>query len=247
MVTTSNNFLKLVIEMAEVVFSIVSHGNQKLINKLVKTIDQFIIADKVNLKIVITENRAEFWSCRSHKFDISFNYNLRERGFGANHNSVFENFKSDYFFVINPDIQFIEKVNLDNLVKNLQINRIDIGTLNVVGASGKIEDHVRVDITLLNIVKRKFGLQVDINNKQWFAGMFMVFKSSKFRQLQGFDTRFYMYVEDCDICMRAHQNEFNLHLINDARVMHLAQRASRRSLRHFYWHVKSLFRYLCNI
>ena len=233
--------------MVDVVFSIVSHGNQKLICKLVETIDQFVFADKVSLNIVITENKPDFWSCTSDRFDLSFKYNLRQRGFGANHNAVFENFNSDYFFVINPDIQFIEPINLDDLVNNLQINKIDVSTPNVVDANGKTEDHVRTDITVQNLIRRKLSLPVDNNNKRWFAGMFMIFKSSIFRELRGFDDRFFMYVEDCDICMRAHHNESNFSLLNDHRVMHLAQRASRRSFKHACWHLKSIFRYLTNI
>ena len=233
--------------MVDIIFSIVSHGNHKLINDLIKTLDQYVIADKVRVKIVITENKAEFWSCTSDKFDVCFRYNLREKGFGANHNVVFENFESDYFFVINPDIQFIETINLDDLVQSLKINGTDIAAPNVVGVSGKSEDHLRVNITLLNLIKRKMKLRDDMDQKLWFAGMFMIFKSSIFRQLGGFDTRFFMYVEDCDICMRAHQTELSLQLIKDVRVMHKAQRASRRSFMHAYWHIKSILRYLLNI
>ena len=52
-----------------------------------------------------------------------------------------------------------------------------------------------------------------------------------------------MYVEDCDLCMRARQANMNLAEIEDLTVIHDARRASRKSFKHFKWHISSLLKY----
>ena len=38
----------------------------------------------------------------------------------------------------------------------------------------------------------------------WISGMFMLFESSLFRNIGGFDEQFFLYYEDVDICKRVH-------------------------------------------
>ena len=241
-------FLPLETIMIRVVFSIVSHGHCKFVNKLIDSIDDHIIADSINLKIIITENADNnIKPYSSKRFQVSNVRNLRKRGFGDNHNAIFEKVDSDYFIVINPDIQFVHQICLASLINNLKQNKIDIATFKVIGPTGVTEDHVRADITLRNLLLRKINFHIDNNKNYWFAGMFMIFKSNSYRKLNGFDTKYFLYVEDCDICTRARELKFKLKLIDDLRVMHLAQRTSRKSMRYAYWHFKSIFRYLTGL
>ena len=77
----------------------------------------------------------------------------------------------------------------------------------------------------------------------WFAGMFLIIRGTSFRKLGGFDERFFMFVEDCDFCVRASKDGFRIADTLDIAVKHNAQRASRRSFRFFIWHIKSLIKY----
>jgi hypothetical protein len=60
----------------------------------------------------------------------------------------------------------------------------------------------------------------------------------------GFDERFYMYYEDVDICRRLWGQGWSIVLQPAAVVIHDAQRASHRRLRHMRWHAASALRYL---
>jgi GT2 family glycosyltransferase len=51
-----------------------------------------------------------------------------------------------------------------------------------------------------------------------------------------------MYCEDVDLCLRLQLAGYRLVEAPQARVVHDAHRASRRSLRHLVWHLRSLWR-----
>jgi GT2 family glycosyltransferase len=78
----------------------------------------------------------------------------------------------------------------------------------------------------------------------WIAGMFMLFRSELFREVGGFDERYFLYYEDVDLCFRLRQHGYEVILVPDARAVHFAQRQSHRNLRYLLWHVRSLVRFL---
>ena len=62
------------------------------------------------------------------------------------------------------------------------------------------------------------------------------------RELGGFDTRYFMYGEDVDFCLRLQLAGWRLARAGGASVIHAAQRVSHRSGRHLAWHLRSLLR-----
>ena len=78
----------------------------------------------------------------------------------------------------------------------------------------------------------------------WVAGMFMLFRSEDFREVGGFDERFFLYYEDVDICRRLLSRGQRCVFQPDASVIHHARRASRRDLRLMGIHASSAARYL---
>jgi GT2 family glycosyltransferase len=69
--------------------------------------------------------------------------------------------------------------------------------------------------------------------------MFMLLRREAFEQVGGFDERFFMYCEDFDLCSRLRLAGWQLQVI-EAPVLHMAQRASKKSLRPLLWHLRSL-------
>ena len=78
---------------------------------------------------------------------------------------------------------------------------------------------------------------------EWVGGMFMLFSSSAYAQIAGFDERYFMYVEDVDVCTRLWNAGLKVMACPCAVVIHEARRASRRSWGHLRWHITSLLRY----
>lgn len=226
----------------EILFSIVSHNQEELVRRLIRSLDRNLKVGEHNLRIIITENLNQTMQLSSSRFSIDFVQNLRPKGFGSNHNSAFEKIYSDYIFIINPDIIFIEEFDLTQVINHLEVEEIDLSSPRIIDPNGSSEDYKRADLTLLNLIKRKI-LKLTNEKFDWFAGMFLVINSESFNTLKGFDTDFFMYVEDCDLNMRARKIGMKIADIEDYCVIHDAQRASRRSLQHFKWHLTSLLKY----
>jgi N-acetylglucosaminyl-diphospho-decaprenol L-rhamnosyltransferase len=82
----------------------------------------------------------------------------------------------------------------------------------------------------------------------WVAGMFVVYRRDAFKQVKGFDDkRFFMYLEDADICRRLAKAGWLVFLNPDSQVFHFAQRKSRTNFMHMRWHIISLLRYISGL
>jgi len=226
----------------KLVISIVSHNQQALCEHLLRSIDKFAQTKLHDVMIVVTENTRAENTAKSERFEVKKINNLRCKGFGANHNAAFERFESDVFFIVNPDIIINKPLDLDQLVEHISWNRIDVSSPQVLGASGAVEDYKRADLTITNLLRRKL-FKNNVEKFDWLAGMFLVVNSTSFRKLQGFDTDFFMYVEDCDLSMRARKAGMKIGDIGVFSVVHDARRKSTKSFKHFRWHITSLLRY----
>jgi len=122
----------------------------------------------------------------------------------------------------------------------------------VYSPEGKLEDSARRFPTFKIFLFRKLGLLRHSDyavsqrpiNVDWVAGMFMLFRSEVFAKINGFDAKYFMYLEDTDICRRLKHNGLRIVLQPAVSVIHDARRASRKSFRHFTWHLSSALRYL---
>ena len=226
----------------KIVISIVSHNQQALCRRLFRSIDNFLQSTLHEVIIVLTENTLTENTNKSERFRTYNISNLRHKGFGTNHNDAFERFESDFFFIVNPDIILNKNFDLDLIVEQLIRDRFDISSPQIVGVSGAIEDYKRADLTFSNLLKRKC-FRNNVEKFNWLAGMFLIVNSTSFRKLQGFDTDFFMYVEDCDLSMRARKADMTIKDLEGFSVVHDARRASTKSFKHFKWHITSLLRY----
>jgi N-acetylglucosaminyl-diphospho-decaprenol L-rhamnosyltransferase len=120
-----------------------------------------------------------------------------------------------------------------------------------VDAQGKVLDYARALVTPWALVrrhvlrKRAVASQTmepeSVGPVHWASGAFLLFRADVFKALGGFDTRFFMYCEDVDLCLRAQLAGYGL-VQADARVVHHTQRRTLKSLQHLAWHVRSLLR-----
>ena len=226
----------------KILISIVSHNQQALCGRLLRSIDNFLQSNLHDVIIVLTENTLIENLNKSERFQTYNINNLRPKGFSTNHNATFERFESDIFIIVNPDIILDETFDLDLMVKLLIMDELDILSPQIVGVSGAVEDYKRADLTFTNLLKRKF-FKNNVEKFDWLAGMFLVVNSASFKKLQGFDADFFMYVEDCDLSMRARKAGIKIGDIEGFSVVHDARRASTKSFKHFRWHITSLLRY----
>ncbi|MBS0428077.1 MAG: glycosyltransferase [Proteobacteria bacterium] len=227
-------------ERPPITVSIVSHGQLALILPLLDQLDAFSagLIDKVVLTVNIPE--ADLLAGRRWSFPVERIDNARPMGFGANNNQAFRRCATPWFLVLNPDIRF----DRDVLAPLLARARPDAGLLTPrILEPGKAapEQHRRV-LTPLEILRRRRPGYSIPDVPAWVPGLFMLFRAKAYAGVQGFDERFFMYGEDFDICARLAIAGWRLQVGEDLLARHEAQRASRTSRRHLYWHVTSLLK-----
>jgi N-acetylglucosaminyl-diphospho-decaprenol L-rhamnosyltransferase len=222
--------------------SIVSHGQADLVDALLRSVDEFVVSEEHEVLVVITENTTAQYKCTC-KYPVDYTFNLRQKGFGANHNAAFERTTPDYFLVINPDITFKGEFCLDHLVSAMTVSNVDLTSPIITDKFGETVDYKRADLTLINLIKRRVFKQTE-RCFDWYAGMFLVFTGKSYLALEGFDPRFFLYVEDCDICVRAARLGYQIEDVVNVSVQHDSRRASSNLFSiYYFWHLSSLLKY----
>lgn len=234
-----------------ITISIVSHGQFTLLantlKKLIKVkeVKKIIITINIPEKIVFLKNRK-----------VYFIKNLKPKGFGENHNNAFKFCNTNYFCVMNPDIE-INKNPFQKLL-NFINDKTPLVSPLIVDSKLRIEDNARYFPTPIFILKKLFFNQKGMyeienlySNKtiypDWVAGMFMVFTKKIFKKLNGFDQNYFLYYEDVDICFRLKKLKKRILVLRDIKVIHNARRSSRKNLKFFLIHLWSMiiFFYKC--
>ena len=75
-------------------------------------------------------------------------------------------------------------------------------------------------------------------------GSFLLIRTELFKQLKGFDERFFLYMEDADLCKRLNQIS-RLCYCPYTTVIHKWEMGSHKSARLFKLHVQSMISYFC--
>lgn len=176
-------------------------------------------------------------------------------GFGAAHNKILEGLDSDYHFIINPDItvnsdvfasitEFMEE-NPDVVLSAPKI-------LNTDGSEQFLPKSVPTfKYLFLGRLCKKIRDEYVWKNKQitapceidFCSGCFFCIRTSALKDLGGFDRRFFMYLEDADLTIRAKSMGKTIFL-PDVKVTHLWDRGSTKNVKLFFIHLVSCFKFL---
>lgn len=175
--------------------------------------------------------------------------NSKPKGYGENNNNAFKFNSSKLFCILNPDIVF-EDNPFPALIENMHHQNADLIAPKIINHNHNEEDSMRFFPSPLMHFKKLLGIsdgryisKDDIVFPDWIAGMFMLFNSDSFKKLDGFDTNYFLYYEDVDICMRLAILKMKIVGLQKVYVIHNAQRMSRRNLRYALWHMQSIIRY----
>ncbi len=230
---------------AAVTVSVVSHGHGDDVLYLLSDLAAWGRHDVH--EVIVTCNLPEpslsdMLQTQSWPFRVTLLNNPQPLGYGSNHNQAFQHCATPYFAVLNPDIRF--KANpFPALCRALQPHQAGCAyPWAVQHWSDTPTDHARELLTPSSLWRRYMRLArapLPTSNI-WVNGAFMLFKSSVYQRLNGFDPAYFMYCEDVDICLRLATTGLQLVSVPSVVIQHHASRASQKNWRHFVWHVQSL-------
>lgn len=224
-----------------ITISVVSHGQAPLVNQLLQDLDGFYDGRfEVVITINIPENDIDFSAFR---FITHIVRNQTPRGFGANHNAAFCKCQTSFFCVVNPDIR-LESNPFSALLACMGDENSAVAAPAVLTPEGEVEDNVRHFPSPFGLVAKALNLgdgRYIINPgatpfaADWVGGMFMLFRTTDFAAVGGFDEGFFLYYEDVDICTRLWKAARQVVACPQATVVHDARRASHRNLYYLKW------------
>ena len=181
------------------------------------------------------------------RLNLKLIHNAAPMGFGANHNQAFVHCASPFFCVMNPDIELPDaQATVQALLDAMASARAGLAYPIQTDTRGAELDFARELVTPTSLLKRhtfanRFTRADAIAPVDWVSGALIVFKTSVYAQLRGFDERYFLYCEDVDICMRIQMAGYTMER-SSAVVVHDTQRRTLKRMRHLAWHVRSLLR-----
>lgn len=227
----------------------VSHGHMASVRRLLEDFRAHL--DPHRYELLLTLNIDEPVDDLAHHWPghIAVIVNTDPKGFGANHNAAFLHARGRCFAAIDPDLR-LHGDPFTTLEEALGTPELGIATTRVLDEHGACADNARPLPTPSRILRRRirgesklYGRELDrALDVDWIAGLFMAMRADTFRQLDGFDERYFLYCEDVDLCLRCWNAGLAVRVVPAAEVTHRAQRSTLKKMQHFIWHCRSLAR-----
>ena len=184
-------------------------------------------------------------------------------GYGSGHNVAIRELvhRGQYHMVVNPDIRFGPDV-VDELAHFMDLHP-EVGDVMPRiafpdGTEQRLCKQLPTPFDLL--LRRFFGTKLFQNHRDRYelrdldmsltrqipclSGCFMFLRSSLLQEIGGFDERYFMYMEDVDLCRRIGQFAETV-FFPDATVVHGYAKGSYRDPKLLIYHIRSSFKYFC--
>ncbi len=156
-------------------------------------------------------------------------------GFAEGYNRALEMIHSDFFVLLNSDVE-VTPGWLEPML-NLMENDPDIGIcqpkilsldrpdeFEYAGASGGFIDRFGYPFCrgrILQVVEKDLGQYDDILPVSWASGACMMVNSNLWRACNGFDPDFWAHMEEIDFCWRSQHLGYKVYICPDSVVYHI--------------------------
>jgi N-acetylglucosaminyl-diphospho-decaprenol L-rhamnosyltransferase len=222
--------------------SIVSHGHGPLVLAVLEDLARLDSPHVAEVLLTLNVPEAPGFEPPAMPVPLRVVENRVPRGFGANHNAAFARAISPHFAILNPDLR-LSQDPFGALLEALESPRVALAAPRIVDERGATAPSGRRLYTPLEIASRAWRAPGVPDEPEWFAGMFLVVRADAFAEVGGFDERYFLYIEDVDLCTRLRVRGWRLAYVPGVAVRHAAQHTSHRSLRHLRWHLAGILRY----
>lgn len=178
-------------------------------------------------------------------------------GFGGGHNYVLKALDSKYHAIVNPDILLTED-SLLALIEFLEESEAGMAVPRLTDESGRLQAVYRRELTVLDMAIRMFfashfkkrqsyHTMQDMDYGKPFRvpfaqGSFLVIRTELFQELGGFDSRYFMYMEDADLCRQVNTKS-SLWYCPKTSVIHKWERGSHKDWGLLKVHMVSMVQY----
>ncbi len=240
--------------------SIVTYNNARTIEKCIESVLKQTAGKDYDFKLYVYDNGSEDDTpmiIQKKYPEVTLVCSSQNRGFGYGHNAIIKKVKSDYHFVINPDI-FMDRDAIGFLAKELEKDdTVGLATPKILNSDGTEQFLPKYCPTIRYVfvsklpgfkyLRRRYTRQnEDLSEPtdiEFCTGCFFGTSTAYIKEKKGFSNRFFMYCEDTDLSRRVRKEGKRIVFYPGTAVHHDWQRENTGNLRGIYRFIRSLLVY----
>jgi len=201
----------MTLSLNNLTFIIVTFKSDHIIHECIESLPK-----NSNIIIIENSNNIEFKKKLEAKYSKINVIAQENTGMGSANNKGIKLCKTDYAFVINPDVKFYENT-MSELI-NLSSKYNDYSIL------APISDHTKYpNYKIIN--KKIKDNNPDFLNVDSVDGYAMLINKNKFSDNIYFDENFFLYLENDDLCLRKKKEDNKIYVAKKAKVQHLGAKS----------------------
>jgi len=229
-----------------------------------KVIESFLLCTLDSILIVSDNSDTRILESMCVNERIIYIYNGKNLGFGGGHNVALGRANalgSTYHAFLNPDIYFSGGV-FESLIKFMDENT-SVGLLmpRIVFPDGSLQKLCKLFPSPWNLIFRRFIPLKSIKkamDKNYelsmfsydktievptISGCFMLGRTEILYSVNGFDLRYFMYMEDVDLCRKIWMKEKSVVFYPNVSVVHKYEKGSYKNNKLLKYHIQSAISY----
>lgn len=246
--------------MTDITISIVAYEDEQDVRRAVTSIEKHTDEKLRKVIYIIDNSRGQngLKDFAAQYEDVRYFHMLKNLGFGGGHNYVVPMLDAPYHAIVNPDIVLTED-SFGILLEFMKKTNAGMAIPRLVGTDGKLQAAYRRQPTVLDMgirmffpnhfqKRQRYHTLQDMDYSKPFRvpfaqGSFLVVKTEAFCWLEGFDSRYFMYMEDADLSRSINLITEGVWYCPDTTVIHRWERGSHKDWQLLKHHLKSMYRF----
>ena len=196
--------------------------------------------NSISTEVIVVDNASQDGSIAMVQKDfprVHLITNKENYGFAKGCNIGAAVAKGKYLLFLNSDVE-LEEDTIQELMKTAESNNAGIVGCTLRNPDGTDQRSYGAFYTIPNIIRLLYGGEKaelkhyrmrETGTVDWVTGGCMFVKREDFQKLHGFDEKLFMYMEDVELCYRAHHTGIPVYCNPAIVVQHLGQGSSNKT------------------
>jgi len=199
------------LNIKNITFIIVTFKSEKVIHECINSLPKDshkIIIENSNNQYLMKELTSKY-----DNIEVILSENL---GMGSSNNIGLKKCKTQFAFIINPDIR-LENTTVDEIIKSSKLIE-DFTILSPLNSDINFPNYLEEE--------KNFGINENILSVKHIDGFSMLINREKFSSEEYFDENFFLFLENNDLCLRVKKRNEKLYIIKNSKIIHLRGKSS---------------------
>jgi len=219
---------------------IVSYNTCELLRNCLSLLYASTVVDKLTFTVVDNGSADASVAMVEREYpEVTLVHSSENLGFGRANNIALEGMHEPYALLVNSDT-FVQPDTLEKLYRYMESNKdVGIAGPKTLNQDGSVQASCRRFPSMAQAAVHGFLHKIAPRNRfsrayrmedmdheatldvDWVSGLCMMIRAQTAKALGGFDPEYFFYVEDVDLCKRAHMDGWRVVFCGEASVVHL--------------------------